>query len=62
MEFLRYFNFLTKSLVFWSEESVFGLLFSEKLVCFWSVISIFWSVLIIGNTGVPILFLTGHPF
>ena len=41
---------LTKSLFFGSEESGFGLLFIEKLVCFWSVFSKFWSVLIIGDT------------
>ena len=41
---------LTRSLFLGSEKSGFGLLFIEKLVCFWSVFSKFWSVLIIGDT------------
>ena len=45
---------LTKSLFFWSKKSVFGLLFSQLLICFWSVFfSKFWSVLIIGDTDCP---------
>ena len=51
---------LTRSLFLGSEKSGFGLLFIEKLVCFWSVFSKFWSVLIIGDTGTGLFFSPGY--